>query len=359
MTFARNMNGMKHALILANLLHIVLSACVFPDVFKKSSWVDNMKGDVTFTTWEMKGWGFLVGSANISVWEIVDNTRFDKQNDDDTDFGYLALRAREPFDSNGNTYYSFVCLKFSEVSEGIYKYYSLHDEDPIAGGERVKLHGTDDLTKFNDICDTAYAYNEAHYSILVKKGTDPKSTCPNPILARFDYKLEYPNGTMACAGDKDLWDGCKDNTVLEFNYTACGDRIAYSEGGKLSCIVSTEYNTDKDYQILVYNLDETVDNIDTFRFSCIRVTEDGKEMSVAPSYCRSGQTPYNFPQDNGVNIGQKLTTKELVHCRIYPPPGEDDKSLSKGQIIGIAVGSAAGLALILVIVICCCCCRKK
>ena len=47
---------------------------------------------------------------------------------------------------------------------------SLLDEDPIAGGERVKLHGTDDLTKFNDICDTAYAYNEAHYSILVKKG---------------------------------------------------------------------------------------------------------------------------------------------------------------------------------------------
>ena len=33
---------------------------------------------------------------------------------------------------------------------------------------------------------------------------------------------------MACAGDKDVWDGCKDNTVLEFNYTACGDRIAYS-----------------------------------------------------------------------------------------------------------------------------------
>ena len=33
---------------------------------------------------------------------------------------------------------------------------------------------------------------------------------------------------MACAGDKDVWDGCKDNTVLEFNYTACGDKIAYS-----------------------------------------------------------------------------------------------------------------------------------
>ncbi|MEW8544184.1 MAG: hypothetical protein AB2693_11680 [Candidatus Thiodiazotropha sp.] len=51
-----------------------------------------MKGDVTFTTWEMHGWGFLVNSANISVWEIVDNTRFEEQNEGDTDFGYLALR---------------------------------------------------------------------------------------------------------------------------------------------------------------------------------------------------------------------------------------------------------------------------
>ena len=42
-----------------------------------------------------------------------------------------------------------------------------------------------------------------------------------------------------------------------------------------------------------------------------RVTEDGKEMSVAPSYCRAGQTPYDFPQENGENIGQKLTTTAL------------------------------------------------
>ena len=42
-----------------------------------------------------------------------------------------------------------------------------------------------------------------------------------------------------------------------------------------------------------------------------RVTEDGQEMSIAPSYCRNDQTPYDFPQENSVNIGQKLTTTEL------------------------------------------------
>ena len=42
-----------------------------------------------------------------------------------------------------------------------------------------------------------------------------------------------------------------------------------------------------------------------------RSTKDGKEMSIAPGYCRQGQTPYAFPQEGGNDIGQKLTTTEL------------------------------------------------
>lgn len=345
-------------IIIACLVQGTFSACVFPDVFKQSSWVDNMKGDVTFTTWEMRGWQFMVGSANISEWEIVDNTRFEKDDVSDDDYGYLALRSHDTFEASGTTYYSFVCLKFSKLTEATYKYYSLHDTESLAGEERVKLHISDNLTRFDEICDTNYAYNEESYSILIKKGTDPKSTCPNPILGKFDYTITYPNGTTACVTDDDTWEGCKDNKIIELNYTACANLVAYSAGGKLSCVDSTEYNEDKDYQILVYNLDDTVDNVDTFKFSCIRVTKDGKEMSIAPSYCRPGQTPYSFPQDSGVKIGQKLTTTELSHCRIYPPPGTDDKSLSTPAIIGIALGGLVFLIIVISIILCLLC-RKR
>ena len=45
--------------------------------------------------------------------------------------------------------------------------------------------------------------------------------------------------------------------------------IYFAAEGRLSCVDSTTYNQENDVQILVYNLDETVDNLNTFRFSCI------------------------------------------------------------------------------------------
>ena len=59
-------------------------------------------------------------------------------------------------------------------------------------------------------------------------GADPKTTCPNPILGRFDYTLTYGNGTTGCAADEGSWDGCKVNTIIELNYTACSAEVAYS-----------------------------------------------------------------------------------------------------------------------------------
>lgn len=351
------MDEVKKLLLFAAIIQSALSACIFPTIFKQSSWIDNMKGEVTFTTWELKGWQFTVGTYNISNWEIVDNTQFDSQSTTG-EHGYLALRAHDAFEISGTKYYSFVCLKFYKLSDDSYKYYKLHDPDTLAGGERVKTSTTDALTRFEDICDKNYNYDEAQFSILIKKGSDPKSTCPNPILGRFDYTVDNVDGTKSCQGDEDLWDGCKDNKIIEFNYTACAATVANSGEGKLSCIDSTKYNEQNHYQVYVYNLDETVDNVQTFRISCIRVTEDGKEMSIAPSHCRQEQTPYNFPRENGVNIGQKLTTTEISHCRIYPTQ-KDDEGLSTAAKIGIGVGVGVGVLIIIIIIILCYCCICK
>ena len=42
--------------------------------------------------------------------------------------------------------------------------------EPIAGNERVKVYETDALTRFEDICNTTYSYDETSYNILIKKG---------------------------------------------------------------------------------------------------------------------------------------------------------------------------------------------
>ena len=67
------------------------SACTFPSIFQKTTWIDNVKGEVNFTTWELKGWQFTVGTETVSTWEIVDNTQFVYDSSEDN-HGYLALR---------------------------------------------------------------------------------------------------------------------------------------------------------------------------------------------------------------------------------------------------------------------------
>ena len=39
----------------------------------------------------------------------------------------------------------------------------------------------DALTDFEDICDTSYSYDEAEYSILIKKGTRVLNVCSDGL----------------------------------------------------------------------------------------------------------------------------------------------------------------------------------
>ena len=51
-----------------------------------------------------------------------------------------------------------------------HEYCIVLDMEPIAGNERVKVYETDALTRFEDICNTTYSYDETSYNILIKKG---------------------------------------------------------------------------------------------------------------------------------------------------------------------------------------------
>lgn len=68
-----------------------VSIDIIPTVFKDSTWIDNTKGDVTFTIWEMEGLQFSVDNQDVSVWEVVDRTRFNSDTAKDEP-SYLALR---------------------------------------------------------------------------------------------------------------------------------------------------------------------------------------------------------------------------------------------------------------------------
>ena len=60
-------------------------------------------------------------------------------------------------------------------------YFPVLDANPLAGGERVLTNTNDALTDFDDICDTSYSYDEAEYSILIKKGTRVLNVCSDGL----------------------------------------------------------------------------------------------------------------------------------------------------------------------------------
>ncbi|KAK3599524.1 hypothetical protein CHS0354_006653 [Potamilus streckersoni] len=326
-------------------------ACTMPKDFQNSDWVDNRRGNITFTTWKMTGWGFKsVDGTIIDEWEIVDNVNFESQ-------GYLALRSLSTFKEQNKTWYSYVCLNFTKVTDYSYMYYHIHEPEPMVSGERIKVFERDNLTSFTDICNTAIVIPEQEFSVMVRKVQEMekiRTICPNPLLRKFDYRYYTSDRTPYCTQNGNLWDGCTDRTMMTFNYTACNKTMAYSKKGEAWCIASVTVKTDT--YTMVYNPDDVVDNIDTFRFTCIVIDDDSIEASMSPQFCSINQTSYSLKTDTtGKKVGVQLTNRILESCPFTGSAGQkgeqnvDGKAIAIGVSVGVAVIAIAIVVIVVII----------
>ena len=52
--------------------------------------------------------------------------------------------------------------------------------------------------------------------------------CPPSLLAKMDYTYTGRDTTVACDSSADNWDVCTDRMIMNFNYTTCSQKMAYS-----------------------------------------------------------------------------------------------------------------------------------
>ncbi|XP_052276772.1 uncharacterized protein LOC127875997 [Dreissena polymorpha] len=283
----------------------VYGQCTFTDPFLSSTWLDNTKDTLVFTTNQMSGWAFnaLRTTGNplkINTWQCVDYVP-DK---------YLVLRTIASFTvdilgTNTPRLHAYLCMKLTKITNTSYIYYQQNAQRSRLGYERLHVTSNASLTNYTQVCDDSITVPTTEYHVIIKSGQAANSviTCPDSLLFSADYYVTGSDGTSNCTNTNDVWDVCSNITQMTFNYSTCSTQVMFSAGGVLSCVANVS-SGGYDY-VTVYNQDATLTGTAT-RFACISTS--GRYSSVAPGNCTATQTPWAVPvkADQVTKVGQLL-----------------------------------------------------
>ncbi|KAL4230223.1 hypothetical protein ACF0H5_010608 [Mactra antiquata] len=323
---------------LFNYINLGSSQCTFGSTFASSTWHDNTKGTLTFTTTRMSGWSFTstrdTGSSTIQQWQCHDHT-----NDN-----YLILRTTSTFlfqtTSSTVSVYGYLCLQLTSVTQYSFIYYQQQVQEINLGGERIRVSDVGTLT-LNDVCDTSINLPQSEYHVLVKSGSEASAAiqCPDNLLFSADYYYINNDNTQACTGSSDVWNMCNNKKQMTFNYNRCSQQIAFSAEGNFYCVANV-FTNGYDFTT-VYNRDATLTS-STSQFACLSFSNG--HASVAPGNCTAFQTPFSFPleADQTTKIGHRL-----VVSNVYEDCGPSTSSgLSPGAIAGIVISVLFFIAMV-------------
>ncbi|KAK3576455.1 hypothetical protein CHS0354_025217 [Potamilus streckersoni] len=275
------------------------SYCVFPSQFMNSVWHDSTKGNLTFTNTTMSGWSFMTYGHTVTNWKCWDSTLFETQ-------GYLVMKLADTISAQ-TTKFAYMCMKMTKLSNNSYYYYLVQAQSSTAGEERILISDNDTMTDIGILCDANNIEPKEQFHVLIKSGfeVEAREDCPNAVRGNFDYTYYGSDGSVKCQFPNDQWTVCQDNKTMIFNYSTCSQKIAYSSGGIAWCVASiVGTNT----YVMVYNNDSFVDNVNTFRFTCFAVLNDGTSASMTPRNCTENQSPtVSATSQNGSKVGALLT----------------------------------------------------
>ncbi|KAL3880356.1 hypothetical protein ACJMK2_032600 [Sinanodonta woodiana] len=340
----------KHILrciiIFWTLFKIAEGACTFPSEFQNTEWYDSNKGTITFNTSVLSGWSFTAFGTTVSTWNCLSTSYYSS--------GYLLMSGINTLKVSGQTYYSYLCLKLTKITEYSYTYLRVNAEQTTASNERVYVSNTSSVTSFSSICDVGNIEPSSQFHVLIKSGSnvnDTKQTCPTSVLGNFDYVYnDSTTKTLSCNSSTDQWVVCNDRQTMTFNYSTCSQTMAYSKGGFVWCVHSVVGTYT---YLMVFNNDSTsiIDSNKYYRFTCFVVSDSSTSASMVYGSCKKGQTPYTYAQDSvsGSNIGALLTLKSYVTCPILSSSTSSDNKI--GAIVGGVIGAMVTIALVVIILI--------
>ncbi|KAK3097990.1 hypothetical protein FSP39_015096 [Pinctada imbricata] len=250
-------------------------ACTFPDLWN-GTWYDSQHGDIEMDITEstISNWRYNVSGTNITSWTCQTNHTQDN---------LLLFLSDQQVDINGVVYNVFKCIKWKRLTDYSYAYYTYNDIESRADNDRLLLEVHDPTVtswSTNAYCNPVSLPSDQEYHVLVKQGQENsvKQWCPSPLIGSFIYT--HNSGSLTtCASDSDL-SVCNDWTTMMFDYTKCNTMQMFSQEGVVYCVHTVQ--SGNTYFTSVLN-PGSVDNINTFRFTCFALSTSGTSILVSDS----------------------------------------------------------------------------
>lgn len=289
-------------------VHSAWSACTWPAELQNSEWWDSVRGNITFTQSDMSGLSINIVSNNLSVWDCYDSSHFASER-------ILILKNRDAF-SYIVTWRAFLCLEFRQLTEHSYLYYHIHPQEINAGKERVYVNLEEQTPTKAEICSSDSRATGREFSVIVRKEFESSVniTCPTAVQGRFGFSFTDASGTLLCNASGAVMDVCTDTSTLNFDPACPGQSLVYADAG-VTCVASLIEGTDTVVQLL--NVQDVVDGVTTYRFSCMVVSADSTSASIVYNNCTEHQTPtYAARCHDGHQIGSLISLQSLGFCKL-------------------------------------------
>ena len=260
-------------------------------------------------TWLSSQWdGMTFTPSQVTVADLDDLGRNVVFNCDTKLRKRYLLRSASPVLTNGSSADIVTCLFMNHTLSGV-KYHYYHATSllqlPSGASQPVRLvEPSGSPITISDTC-TVPDFLIGSHDIMVKTDqfSAARENCPKPLLGNFyNYTVVVNENTTACDGSGSITVCDNDTRTLVVDYAQCPTTLFYSSSGTLSCVhwVSDGFV----YYVNLLNTDVTVDNSETFRFTCV-VLQHSHGTTFAsqwPRGCHADQSPKSVPTSRGLML---------------------------------------------------------
>ncbi|CAG2223197.1 unnamed protein product [Mytilus edulis] len=187
----------------------------------------------------------------------------------------------------------YMCIELFKVSNVTYYYY-LGTNYEVFAQDNLFGDSTGGTVTFEDVCNRPYPYEKQTFVMLVKADAYDNglltTRCPDDLLAIFQsVNITLSDGTKTTSCPGNTLDVCANRTTVSFGYNDTCPLL-------LNKPLSFTY-------LGFWNQDNTVDDTNTYRFSCFAFKKEGGTVysTETPKFCDTATTATN-PGPDGLTI---------------------------------------------------------
>ncbi|VDI27421.1 Hypothetical predicted protein, partial [Mytilus galloprovincialis] len=332
------------------------------------TWNSNAYGTITITsnTLTLGEHAFQINGKSSTDWTCFN----------DATSPYIILQS-ELFNYFSTSSYTYICMNIQAENSNSHYFYMHSPTNNQFSNERINVYAATATPGNPAAALCTETPSTAEFISMVKIGSEENALtdCPYPLHRNFTYIFNEGSGDK-CATNSFI-SACPGQQEMNFDYTKCAERIAYSSEGRIGCVATIDDGSGTLYTSL-YNYDASVNGLTTFRFTCAAVqgvTSGDVQVSYAQKRCDADQSYSSLPSDGALltltpnettttteeattteevtTENDETTTETSTTTTESPIPILTTDSVNVGAIIGGVLGAILFIILLLLLVLYC------